>query len=243
MYPANEDQPFLRYHDDPTAEEQKSNHDRSRFQHYSIPHRTSLISHLIVFTTTSVLWIMIIPFIVAAISPEDSLNPFSPSSTSSSTSNNSKNISLNRHNITTNASLVTCGNNLQSAKQSGCKYDVLLNSWVPAPCYDQEFIDEYKDDASWTGYADYNLTQPLSVAEMSEREYYYTSPRDHINHCAIMWRKQFFSLFEERFAFDTMIASPHHTDHCSQYLMDVAEKHWVEPTKTVVVFAGCWIRE
>jgi hypothetical protein len=123
-------------------------------------------------------------------------------------------------------------------------YDVLLTSWVPISCYDNEFIQEYTDDQSWGAYADANLTLPLStVEEMSEREFYYSSIRDHIKHCAIMWKKQFWVLFEERTAFDTIVANLGHIDHCALYLNKVMDRNPTEATKVDVGYAGCWIRE
>ena len=50
-----------------------------------------------------------------------------------------------RHNITTGSKYLSCGECADEARELGCKYDILLNNWVPEPCYDQEFIDEYTD--------------------------------------------------------------------------------------------------
>ena len=218
-----EHQPFLGYSDDPTINkpqpERQYRHVESR--------RTSLLSHSLVFVITSLLWVVVL----FAIS--------SPPTHWRSTSNVG-----DRHNITSNRRLLKCGNSTQEARALDCKYDILLNNWVPAPCLDQDFIDEYRDDDSWAAFADVNMTQQLkTIDEMSERAFYYTSVRDHINHCAVIWKKQFWALFEETPAFDTMVASPGHTDHCAQYLMDVTESSWTEPTKVEMGFAGCWIRE
>jgi hypothetical protein len=81
------------------------------------------------------------------------------------------------------------------------------------------------------------------VEEMSDREYYYTSVRDHVNHCAMIWKKQFWVLFEERKAIDTMISNPSHTDHCALYLQGALGKPQSEATKVDVGYAGCWVRE
>ena len=148
-----------------------------------------------------------------------------------------------RHNVTSDAILATCGNSTEEARARGCKYDVLLNNWVPAPCLDQEWLDEYLEDNSWGAFADKNMTQRLSVEEMANSGSYYTSVRDHVNHCSTMWKKQFWALYEERPAFDTVISSPGHTEHCAQYLMDVMDSDWDEPTRVEVGFAGCWTRE
>ncbi|KAK5657211.1 hypothetical protein OQA88_3269 [Cercophora sp. LCS_1] len=137
------------------------------------------------------------------------------------------------HNLTTGATLHSCGNSATEAKSLGCKYDIFLNNWLPAPCYDEEWITEYRDDNSWGAYADEKLTQRLTPAEMEDgRDFYYTSLRDHINHCALMWNKQFWALYEERSALDTVIASPRHTEHCAQFLIDARDVDERQATKT-----------
>jgi hypothetical protein len=218
-----EHQPFLSYSDDPTIEEAKPTR---QFYHME-GRRTGLLSHILVFVTTSLLWMLVL----YAIS--------SPSKHWYSTSKIS-----GRHNVTSNAKLITCGNSTQEARALGCKYDILLNNWIPEPCIDQEFIDEYRDDGSWASFADEEMTKQLtSVDEISEMDFYYTSVRDHVNHCAVMWKKQFAELFDERKAFDTIIASPGHTDHCADYLMGATGRNQTEPTKVFRGFAGCWIRQ
>ena len=187
-----EHQPFLKYSDDPMIDEPEP----GRQYHHVEGRRTMLLSHSLVFIITSLLWTMVF----FTISPT-SIHWGSPSKVE------------DHHNITSNARLVTCGNSTQEARALGCKYDVLLNNWVPAQCVDKEFVQEYQDDRSWGAFADENLTQKLTtIDEMSERETYYTSVRDHINHCALIWKKQFWALYEESPAFDTVISTPYHTD-------------------------------
>lgn len=218
-----EDQPFLSYSDDPTIEETKSN---GQFYHTE-GRRNRLLSHILVFVITSLLWILVL---YAISHPSKHWNSASKMG--------------GRHNVTSNAKLITCGNSTQEARALGCKYDILLNNWVPEPCVDQDFIDEYTDDGSWASFADEEMTQQItSIDELSEMDFYYTSVRDHVNHCAVMWKKQFAELFDERPAFDTVIASTGHTDHCASYLMGATGRNQTEPTKVFRGFAGCWIRQ
>lgn len=222
-------QPFLQYTDDPEKEEAR------HFRQIKGPKERKTLLYIAICFAAS----LFLAGIFYLFDPE--LSP-TPAPTSPSPSPVSPTPTETKHNITTSAHLLTCGTSVASARAAGCKYDILLNNWVPAPCYDQEFIDEYTDDASWGGYADEAMTQKLTPLEMSEREYYWTSLRDHVNHCAMMWRKQFWVLYEERRAFDTVIASPGHTDHCAQFLVDVGYRNWTHPTKTEMGFAGCWVR-
>lgn len=221
-----ESQPFL-YSDDPTPREPPNVED-GPFLAPQRQHR--LVTHFGVAVGTSLLWILVLFFCRAT-------------STPSRTTPTTNDMTAPRHNITTGARLLQCGSTPQEARANNCKYDILLNNWVPAPCFDQEWIDEYTDDLSWGAYADENMTQKLSVEEMSEVDHYYTSIRDHVNHCAIMWKKQFWVLYEGRSAFDTVISSPGHTEHCALYLMESAEANFTEPTKTQMGFAGCWVRD
>lgn len=190
----------------------------------------AVLSNFFVFAITSLLWLVVVII---------SLGASNKDIHTIGTTNGAG----HRHNVTTDATLITCGNSAAEARSLGCKYDTLLNHWVPAPCYDEEWIAEYQDDGSWGAYANEDLTGRLTRQDMEESDFYYTSLRDHVNHCAAMWNKQFWALYEERRALDTIIASPGHTEHCAQFLMDAVEMNATQATKTFVGFAGCWIRE
>jgi hypothetical protein len=44
----------------------------------------------------------------------------------------------------------TCGTSPQEARDRGCKSDLVLYSWVPAPCYDEEIQIAYrKRESEW----------------------------------------------------------------------------------------------
>ena len=223
MFRENENQPFLKYSDDPSSNESDckcaATRSRSRATVRFLP-------HAVVFLVTSLLWLLVLLLVIPA-----------PSSHHSAANDDQ------RHNITSHARLISCGNSTEEARAQGCKYDILMNNWIPAPCFDQEWLDEYLEDNSWGAYADKGMTRRLTVDEMSETDSYYTSVRDHVNHCSTMWKKQFWTLYEERSAIDEVIASPGHTEHCAQYLMDVMDSDWDEPTRVHMGFAGCWVRE
>lgn len=78
---------------------------------------------------------------------------------------------------------------------------------------------------------------------MGARDHYYTSIRDHVNHCAMLWRKQFWTLFEDRSAFDGVIVNGYHTEHCAQFLSDLMTMNRTTPTLVRVGYTGCWVRE
>ncbi|KAG4439103.1 hypothetical protein IFR05_005390 [Cadophora sp. M221] len=222
-----EDQPFLKYSDDAMIDDDESEPSQ---RHHPLEGRYSrLLSCCLVFLLTSALWIAVI---------------YINSPPSKATNHTYGSSPEQRHNITSGSKLIKCGNSTAEAKALNCRYDILLNHWIPSQCWDQDMIDEYKDDDSWAAFYDEELTMPIStVDEMADRDFYWTSARDHINHCAMMWKKQFWAIFEERGAIDSLVAGPGHTDHCAQYLMDAAVKNFTLSTKVFIGFAGCWIKD
>uniref|UniRef100_L2FIV6 Uncharacterized protein n=1 Tax=Colletotrichum fructicola (strain Nara gc5) TaxID=1213859 RepID=L2FIV6_COLFN len=110
-------------------------------------------------------------------------------------------------------------------------------------CYDKEFETEYMDDDTWHAYSDVNLTKRLTREEMGDQESYYTSIADHVNHCSMLWKKQFWTMFEERRVFDGVIVNSYHTEHCADFLKDIWGSNRTEPTFVRVAFSGCWVRK
>ncbi|OTA60730.1 hypothetical protein K449DRAFT_446011 [Hypoxylon sp. EC38] len=151
-------------------------------------------------------------------------------------------------NFKTHARFISCGRSTAESKSLGCKYDILSNHWVPAPCMDDDSVEMYQTDGSWFGFADRNRTQLIESTEaMGSIEIYYTNMRDHIVHCAALWKKQFKAFFEERIYYDSLILDPKHTYHCADFLVDMTDKGGPDfrkiPIKVVVGHAGCWIRD
>lgn len=79
---------------------------------------------------------------------------------------------------------------------------------------------------------------------------YYTAVREHIFHCTLIWKKQFYTLFKQEDNLDSLIASPNHTDHCIYILNALIDPVTSEPTGILgnytyngVIFGGCWIKD
>lgn len=149
--------------------------------------------------------------------------------------------------LITGAQYSLCGNSTAEARGMGCEYDILSNHWLPAPCMDNVAVQEYQADGSWVGYADEKMTERLpTIDAMSEVQFYYSNMRDHIVHCAMLWRKQYRAFFEERRGLDSIIVDQEHTDHCSDFLVRMTEfgpDFSRIPIKVEVGFAGCYVRD
>jgi hypothetical protein len=143
------------------------------------------------------------------------------------------------------ARFLSCGFSIGEAKALGCEYDILTGKYLPPFCIDRSAIEMYKADGSWFGYADRNRTELLSIEQMGTQDVYYTSIRDHIMHCANLWKKQFQAVFEGRRVIDSIIASKEHTFHCAHYMAEMAElktDHWNTPIPVFVSQAGCFVK-
>lgn len=199
----------------------------------SLPFNTTILSHLLsVFITTSALWVVIILISLTTLS--------------SSANRHSHSSQAQKHNITSSMTLLTCGESIAQAKKLGCKYDVELNAWIRPQCFNTKAMDQYLDDKSWTAYSDQELTQKVAPEEMGDTELYFTSERDHINHCVGLWRRQFKLIFEEADAIDALSANPHHTNHCAGFLLDMAGQLPGQFTNSTRVYpgkTGCWVRK
>lgn len=148
--------------------------------------------------------------------------------------------------IISNADYIHCGSSVEEARSRDCTYDILNNHWVPSSCIDGPAIQEYQADGSWYGYADWNHTRRLDIKTMGETPVYYTSERDHIVHCAMLWRKQYRALMDGRKYLDSIVVDAAHTMHCSKFLIEMTERgpdFSTMPIKVHVGFAGCHVRD
>ncbi|KAF6814775.1 hypothetical protein CMUS01_12576 [Colletotrichum musicola] len=259
-------QPFLGFRDDPSKRDSADDEERGGNpspQERQLARKTSrtrrYLRDLLVFLSTSLLWVIAFsvmpgPDVPPCEAAASVLSP-SPSPTlpmvqvgqdgkagTTTPTPNPDYIALT-HNVTTGATLVSCGNSSQEARKNGCKYDTLLNHWVPEQCYDKEFELEYMEDDTWYAYSDQNLTKRLTRDDMGDQDAYYTSIPDHINHCSMLWKKQFWTIFEDRRVFDAVVVNPFHTEHCADFLKDIVGSGRTEPTFVKVGFSGCWVKK
>ena len=110
----------------------------------------------------------------------------------------------------------------------------------------------------------------LHTSEHLPKKYYYTNMRDHIMHCATLWRRQYRAFmtvmgtpaYLSRMdagallssdgsmpvrGLDSLIVDEEHTMHCSEFLVEMTEagkgkEEWeAMPIQVEVGFAGCHV--
>ncbi|KAI8936766.1 hypothetical protein NX059_006013 [Plenodomus lindquistii] len=118
---------------------------------------------------------------------------------------------------------LNCGSTPTEARNNNCTYDVLGNIWVPTPCLDSENLADFKRLAPWQAYDSANATRQLTEEEMSNYllpDGYWTPVREHMIHCALMWRRLHRGFERDARLLDKHVLNFHHTEHCSKTLME-----------------------
>lgn len=176
MKPESEDvQPFLGFRDDPSkrssAEDEEGGGNGNEILHQQHALKTSrnrrYLRDFLVFLATSLVWVLAFPLLSGPRAPTEAPSP--PMSSppkglptplpqvgqdGKAGTAPGPGSAAQKHNITSGAELLSCGNSTAEAKKNGCRYDTLLNNWVPAPCYDRDYEQEYLDDDTWYSYAE-----------------------------------------------------------------------------------------
>lgn len=187
MASKTEARPFLGYSDDPTAAQTSSAPSRSASPYHLddedlTPSRRAargnrIARDLLIFLLASLLWLAAIFFLLPWPSTSSAVATSGQSQQSASSKPHhqlhgggdpevqagSVAVDYRVHNVTSGSRWLSCGNSTAEARLAGCMYDELLNHWVPRRCASREWIDEYKDDDSWTAFAEYVKTTLLCL--------------------------------------------------------------------------------
>ncbi|ATZ47689.1 hypothetical protein BCIN_03g00020 [Botrytis cinerea B05.10] len=116
----------------------------------------------------------------------------------------------------------TCGNTTVDAQQNNCVYDPLAVSWVPRQCLDSKSLQEYNDHGPWEYFQNKNRSGKIDPLDLGF-EMYYTTIREHVVHCAIVWQRlhRFTTGSHKNLVFTSSLSESklEHTEHCSRMLI------------------------
>lgn len=87
--------------------------------------------------------------------------------------------------------ILDCGGTPEEARAKGCIYDVMMQDWVPEPCYDAVLTERYLAKGNWTWYADGDGDTTISDEDMRKGEHgaAWMSSSYHKAHCVFSWLK------------------------------------------------------
>ena len=115
-----------------------------------------------------------------------------------------------------------CGTSPTEARQLGCKFDVMMNGWVPVACYNEALSEEYLSKNKFHFYTDaYAQNEvPMEIVRGGEWQGLYTGWEHHILHCAYMWKILVLAVEAGKGMFDSSSSSFAHTAHCSESMFE-----------------------
>jgi hypothetical protein len=71
--------------------------------------------------------------------------------------------------------------------------------------------------------------------ELGNMHIYFTSERDCVNQCVMVWRRQFKAMFSKADAIDSTSVDQKHTENCAQFQLSISDKQYSCLSGT------CWV--
>ncbi|KAI1117703.1 hypothetical protein F5Y14DRAFT_401573 [Nemania sp. NC0429] len=130
--------------------------------------------------------------------------------------------------------LLTCGKSVEEARRTGCSFDVLTKTWLPAACprhYEQEFLQfpSTRNMTDWKYWSDAAATKEITDEEMAliaqfrpgPKPLWVSTMRMHLAHCAFGLMRRSVSM-DAGERVDLAMAPLSHAKHCIEMLFDAA---------------------
>ncbi|KAJ9640707.1 hypothetical protein H2204_003336 [Knufia peltigerae] len=117
-----------------------------------------------------------------------------------------------------------CGSNPTEARANGCVFDVMMQLWTPAACYDRPLSDRFLAEGNWTWYADTTANKVWSLEEMRKGEHdaVYVAQEYHITHCIYAW-EMLVRAMRNQAPIITELISYDHVIHCRHKTLQRAD--------------------
>ncbi|KAF7934502.1 uncharacterized protein EAE98_000788 [Botrytis deweyae] len=149
-------------------------------------------------------------------------------------------VGMSRVNPSTAHKLQPCGLDSETAKANGCVFDLMTMAWLHRDCYDDELSEEFLEVASEPFFYDMEGTKPVKdYKELSEvKVMVWTTRKYHIFHCSYGWRMMHRSLLRGG-VLESGLSSYHHTEHCTDQLMNQTASFDTVMTRINIDFPDC----
>jgi hypothetical protein len=121
--------------------------------------------------------------------------------------------------------MLECGHSPAEARDNGCVYDVMMQDWVPEPCYDSTLTENYLKMKNYTWYADSNGTV-MSDEQMRKGEHgeAWMSGEYHKDHCIFAWEKLIRAM-RNNWPLSQELVSYDHVLHCRMQTLGMEMDH------------------
>ncbi|KAK1570182.1 uncharacterized protein LY79DRAFT_570368 [Colletotrichum navitas] len=124
-----------------------------------------------------------------------------------------------------------CGESPAQARSNGCRYDTMIQQWVPAACYDEEHSEMYLSTYNWKWYYDIDAKyeMPDEVMRRGEHQVAFMVDDYHRRHCAYVWEVSARALQQQKPMLDEWL-SYKHVHHCNRILLSPPWNSTKHPT-------------
>ncbi|KIW23920.1 uncharacterized protein PV07_12081 [Cladophialophora immunda] len=117
-----------------------------------------------------------------------------------------------------------CGYTPEEAREHGCVFDVMMQLWTPAACFDESLSNRFLEVGNWTWYADPSASYAYTLEEMRKGEHdaVYVAQDYHVTHCIYAWEKLVRSMRNQQ-PLITELISYDHVIHCRHKTLQRAD--------------------
>jgi hypothetical protein len=111
--------------------------------------------------------------------------------------------------------ILHCGETPAEARSRGCKYDPMMQMWMPLECYDEHHSEMFLKKGAWKWYEDIYATReiPDEVMRLGEHEVSFVKDSYHRQHCLYTWELMVRALRAQKPLVEEML-SEEHVEHC-----------------------------
>lgn len=136
--------------------------------------------------------------------------------------------------------ILDCGGSPEEAREKGCVYDVMMQDWVPEPCYDPILTEKYLAEGNWTWYADGDGKSIISEEEMRKGEHgsAWMATSYHKAHCVFSWLKIIRALRNDK-GISQELLSYDHVLHCAHGALKANEGDEALGVRAPTNYAKC----
>jgi len=136
--------------------------------------------------------------------------------------------------------ILNCGYNAEEARAKGCVFDVMMQLWTPAPCFDEVLSNRFLEIGNWTWYADSSASHVFTLEEMRKGEHdaVYVAQSYHITHCVYAWEKLVRAMRNQD-PLITELISYDHVIHCRHKTLLRTDDHAIRGVRAPTAYTEC----
>jgi hypothetical protein len=133
-----------------------------------------------------------------------------------------------------------CGSNYTEARELGCVYDVMMQLWMPAACYDETLSERFLAEGNWTWWSDpeNGVTMPDEQMRKGEHSVAFMLMNYHKMHCIFAMEKLVRALRNQWMIIPELV-SYDHIMHCKHKTLARPDGDTAKGVRAPTGFTSC----